>query len=122
MINVSSRSEKTSMKKQLDLLLTHKTLSRSDAQEVMLQLGRSVWNHTEVTALLTVYLMRSITIDELQGFRDGLLELALPVDLSGWDLMDIVGTGGDGKHTFNISTLAGFIVAGAGKQVAKHGN
>ena len=66
--------------------------------------------------------MRSITIDELQGFRDGLLELAVPVDLNGYKVMDIVGTGGDGKNTFNISTLACFIVAGAGKKVAKHGN
>jgi anthranilate phosphoribosyltransferase len=66
--------------------------------------------------------MRSITIDELQGFRDGLLELALPVDLDGFEVMDIVGTGGDGKNTFNISTLSCFIVAGAGKKVAKHGN
>jgi anthranilate phosphoribosyltransferase len=66
--------------------------------------------------------MRSITIDELQGFRDGLLELAVPVNLNGYDVIDIVGTGGDGKNTFNISTLACFIVAGAGKKVAKHGN
>ena len=66
--------------------------------------------------------MRSITIDELQGFRDGLLELAVPVNLDGYRVMDIVGTGGDGKNTFNISTLACFIVAGAGKKVAKHGN
>jgi anthranilate phosphoribosyltransferase len=66
--------------------------------------------------------MRSITIYELQGFRDGLLELAVPVNLNGYDVIDIVGTGGDGKNTFNISTLACFIVAGAGKKVAKHGN
>jgi anthranilate phosphoribosyltransferase len=76
----------------------------------------------ELTAFVTVYLMRSITIGELQGFRDGLLELAVPVDLNGYKVMDIVGTGGDGKNTFNISTLACFVVAGAGKKVAKHGN
>jgi anthranilate phosphoribosyltransferase len=65
--------------------------------------------------------MRSITIDELQGFRDGLLQLCVPVDLNGFEVIDIVGTGGDGKNTFNISTLACFIVAGAGQKVAKHG-
>jgi anthranilate phosphoribosyltransferase len=69
-----------------------------------------------------VYLMRSITIEELQGFRDALLELCVPVDLNGHEAIDIVGTGGDGKNTFNISTLACFIVAGTGQKVAKHGN
>lgn len=71
---------------------------------------------------MTVYLMRSITIEELQGFRDALLELCVPVDLNGHAVLDIVGTGGDGKNTFNISTLSCFIVAGAGQKVAKHGN
>lgn len=87
----------------------------------MLNLAKGLYNETEIAAFITVYLMRSITIEELQGFRDGLLELAVPVSLDG-DVMDIVGTGGDGKNTFNISTLACFIVAGAGKKVAKHGN
>jgi anthranilate phosphoribosyltransferase len=81
-----------------------------------------VYNETEIAAFITVYLMRSITIEELQGFREGLLELCVPVDLNGFEVMDIVGTGGDGKNTFNISTLACFIVAGAGQKVAKHGN
>src|SRR6188474_3925995 len=71
---------------------------------------------------MTVYLMRSITIEELQGFREALLELCVPLDLNGQDLIDIVGTGGDGKNTFNISTLSCFIVAGTGNKVAKHGN
>ena len=71
---------------------------------------------------MTVYLMRSITIEELQGFRDALLELCVPVDLNGHSTIDIVGTGGDGKNTFNISTLSCFIVAGTGQKVAKHGN
>ena len=88
----------------------------------MLNIAKGVYNDTEITAFITVFLMRSITIDELQGFRDGLLELAVPVNLNGYDVIDIVGTGGDGKNTFNISTLACFIVAGAGKKVAKHGN
>jgi len=85
-------------------------------------IGKGVYNEHEVTAFMTVYLMRSITIEELQGFRDALLELCVPVDLNGYDVIDIVGTGGDGKNTFNISTLSCFIVAGAGQKVAKHGN
>jgi anthranilate phosphoribosyltransferase len=110
------------MKKILQHLLEHKALTQQQAKEVMLNLAKGAYNDTEITALITIYLMRSITIDELQGFRDGLLELAVPVDLNGYPVMDIVGTGGDGKNTFNISTLACFIVAGAGKMVAKHGN
>jgi len=110
------------MKKILQHLFEHKTLSQQQSKEVMLNIAKGVYNDTEITAFITVYLMRSITIDELQGFRDGLLELAVPVDLNGHKVIDIVGTGGDGKNTFNISTLACFIVAGAGKKVAKHGN
>jgi anthranilate phosphoribosyltransferase len=81
-----------------------------------------VYSETEIAAFITVYLMRSITIEELQGFRDALMELCVPVNLNGYEVMDIVGTGGDGKNTFNISTLSCFIVAGAGQKVAKHGN
>ena len=110
------------MKKILQHLFEHKTLSQEQSKEVMLNIAKGVYNDTEITAFITVYLMRSITIEELQGFRDGLLELAVPVDLNGHHVIDIVGTGGDGKNTFNISTLACFIVAGAGKKVAKHGN
>lgn len=110
------------MKKILQHLFEHKTLSQQQAKEVMLNIAKAVYNDTEITAFITVFLMRSITIEELQGFRDGLLELAVPVNLNGYDVIDIVGTGGDGKNTFNISTLACFIVAGAGKKVAKHGN
>ena len=110
------------MKKILKALFEHKTLTRAEAKEIMLNIAKGTYNDVELTAFITVFLMRSITIDELQGFRDGLLELAVPVDLNGHKVIDIVGTGGDGKNTFNISTLACFIVAGAGKKVAKHGN
>src|SRR5688572_30005177 len=110
------------MKKILQQLFEHKTLSRQQAKEIMLNIAKGTYNDVEITAFITVYLMRSITIEELQGFRDGLLELAIPVDMNGYQVMDIVGTGGDGKNTFNISTLSCFIVAGAGKKVAKHGN
>lgn len=110
------------MKKILLHLFEHKSLSRQQAYEVLLATGRGQYNEHEITAFMTVYLMRSITIDELQGFRDALMELCVPVDLNGHAVMDIVGTGGDGKDTFNISTLSCFIVAGAGQKVAKHGN
>lgn len=111
-----------SMKKVLQYLFEHKTLSRPMAREVLVNIGKGIYNEHEVTAFMTVFLMRSITIDELQGFRDALLELCVPVDLGTTNCIDIVGTGGDGKNTFNISTLSCFIVAGTGQQVAKHGN
>lgn len=110
------------MRKYLQILFEHKTLSRDGAKEVLVNIGKGVYNEHEITAFMTVYLMRSITIPELQGFRDALLELCVNVDLDGEEVIDIVGTGGDGKNTFNISTLACFIVAGAGQKVAKHGN
>lgn len=110
------------MKKILQYLFEHKTLTRGAAKEVLVNIGKGLYNEHEVTAFMTVYLMRSITIEELQGFREALLELCVKVDLSGHDAIDIVGTGGDGKNTFNISTLSCFIVAGAGQKVAKHGN
>jgi anthranilate phosphoribosyltransferase len=110
------------MKKILQYLFEHKTLSREKAKEVLLNISNTVYNEHEVTAFMTVYLMRSITIEELQGFRDALLELCVPVEMDGYNAIDIVGTGGDGKNTFNISTLACFIVAGTGQKVTKHGN
>lgn len=110
------------MKKILQYLFEHKTLSREQAKDVLLNISRGLYNEHEVTAFMTVFLMRSITIAELQGFRDALLELCVPVDLNGHDTIDIVGTGGDGKNTFNISTLSCFVVAGTGQKVAKHGN
>lgn len=110
------------MKKILQFLFEHKTLSREQAKEVLVNIGKGIYNEHEITAFMTVYLMRSITIDELQGFRDALLELCVPVDFDEFNTIDIVGTGGDGKNTFNISTLSCFIVAGTGQKVAKHGN
>ena len=110
------------MKKILNHLFEFKALTRDQAKEVLVNISRGLYNESEVSAFITVYLMRSITIAELQGFRDALLELCLPVDLKDYALLDIVGTGGDGKNTFNISTLSSFIVAGTGNKVAKHGN
>src|SRR5213596_3195579 len=110
------------MKKILQYLFEHKTLLRDQAKEVLTNISKGNYNEHEVTAFMTVYLMRSITIEELQGFREALLDLAIKVDLGEYSTIDIVGTGGDGKNTFNISTLACFIVAGTGQKVAKHGN
>src|ERR1700753_539092 len=110
------------MKKILQYLFEHKSLTREQSRDVLTRIARGEFNESEMTAFITVYLMRSITIDELQGFRDALLDLCVRVDLEGYDTLDIVGTGGDGKNTFNISTLACFVVAGAGQKVAKHGN
>ena len=110
------------MKKILQYLFEHKTLSREQAKEALVQISKGAYNETEVTAFITVFLMRSITIAELQGFRDALQELCVRVNMEGFDVIDIVGTGGDGKNTFNISTLSCFVVAGAGQKVSKHGN
>ena len=110
------------MKKILQILFEYKTLTREQAKEVLSNISHGQYNESEITSFITVFLMRSITIEELQGFRDALLELAVKADLDGNETIDIVGTGGDGKNTFNISTLACFIVAGTGQKVAKHGN
>ncbi len=110
------------MKKILQYLFEHKTLSREQSREILTNIAAGMYNESELASFITVFLMRSITIDELQGFRDALLQLCVRVELDGHDTIDIVGTGGDGKNTFNISTLACFIVAGTGQKVAKHGN
>ena len=110
------------MKKILQYLFEHKTLAREQSREVLTRISRSEFNESEIAAFITVFLMRSITIDELMGFRDALLELCVRVDLGAQETIDIVGTGGDGKNTFNISTLAWFIVAGTGTKVDKHGH
>jgi len=110
------------MKKILQILFEYKTLTRYQAREVLSNISGGIYNDSEITSFITVFLMRSITIEELQGFRDALLELAVDAGLDGSDAIDIVGTGGDGKNTFNISTLACFIVAGTGQKVTKHGN
>ncbi len=109
------------MKKILNLLFEYKSLSYLQAKEVMINIGNGVFNDAEITAFMTVFLMRTVTIEELKGFRDALLEMAVPIRFEG-ELIDIVGTGGDGKNTFNISTVSSFIVAGTGNKVAKHGN
>ena len=110
------------MKQILDQLYQHKLLSKSNAKELLLDIVNDKYNTSQTASFLTVFMMRKITIDELKGFREALLELCLKVDLSEFNPMDLCGTGGDTKNTFNISTLTAFIVAGAGIPVAKHGN
>jgi anthranilate phosphoribosyltransferase len=110
------------MKEALNNLFEYKSLEKSQAKEILINLAQGQYNKSQVAAFLTVFLMRSITVDELEGFRDAMLELCIPLHIDEYDAIDLCGTGGDGKDTFNISTLASFIVAGAGQRVAKHGN
>lgn len=110
------------MKTILNRLINHDVLSKEDARQVLVNIANGAYNPSQIAAFLTVYMMRSISIEELEGFRDALLELCLAVDLSDYQPIDLCGTGGDGKDTFNISTLASFITAGAGIPVTKHGN
>lgn len=110
------------MKETLNRLINHDFLSKEDAKKILVNIAKGDYNPSQIAAFLTVYMMRSITIEELEGFRDALLELCLAVNISHYNPIDLCGTGGDGKDTFNISTLASFIAAGAGVKVAKHGN
>ncbi|MBN2813220.1 MAG: anthranilate phosphoribosyltransferase [Bacteroidales bacterium] len=110
------------MKKILNYLFEHKTLTRQEAEEVLTNIARGSYSESEMAAFITVYLMRSITVEELSGFRDALRNLCLRVNVGDFDTIDVCGTGGDGKDTFNISTLSTFVVAGAGAKVVKHGN
>ena len=110
------------MKNILNKLFEQQRLSRPEAYDALTMITRGEANEAQIAAFLTVYLMRSISIEELDGFRQALLDLCVPFDLDGLPAVDLCGTGGDGKNTFNISTLASFVVAGAGGQVVKHGN
>lgn len=110
------------MKETLNRLINHDILAKEDAKRILVNIAKGDYNTSQIAAFLTVYMMRSITIEELEGFRDALLELCLAVDLSSYNPVDLCGTGGDGKDTFNISTLASFVTAGAGVKVTKHGN
>lgn len=110
------------MKKLLLRLFEHQTLSREEAKAILLRISAGEFDPMQVASFVTVFNVRAITLEELQGFRDALLELCVKVDLGGVDTIDIVGTGGDGKNTFNISTLSAVVVAGAGYKVSKHGS
>ncbi|HEX9599869.1 MAG TPA: anthranilate phosphoribosyltransferase [Mariniflexile sp.] len=110
------------MKNILNRLINHESISSDEAKQVLVKISKGDYNQSQIAAFLTVFMMRSITLEELRGFRDALLELCIPIDLKDFNAIDLCGTGGDGKDTFNISTLASFVTAGAGVNVAKHGN
>nr|WP_294939075.1 anthranilate phosphoribosyltransferase [uncultured Flavobacterium sp.] len=110
------------MKTILNRLIQHETLSKEESKNVLVNISHGMYNPAQIASFLTVYMMRSITIEELAGFREALLELCIPINLKDYNTIDLCGTGGDGKNTFNISTLASFVTAGAGIHVAKHGN
>ncbi|WP_430814558.1 anthranilate phosphoribosyltransferase [Carboxylicivirga sp. RSCT41] len=110
------------IKQTIKQLLNHKTLTRDEARQVLINIAKESYNKSEVVAFLTVFMMRPVTVEELSGFRDALLDLCLRIDLSDFRTIDMCGTGGDGQNTFNVSTLASLVVAGAGAKVSKHGN
>ena len=110
------------MKTILTRLFNHEELTAEESRQILLNISRGMYPEAQIAALLTVFQMRGITVDELTGFREALMETRVPIDFAPYRPIDIVGTGGDGKTTFNISTCACFIVAGAGYKVAKHGN
>ncbi len=103
-------------------LLNHEELQREETKNLLVAITKGELNDPEIAALLTAIQMRGITVEELLGFRDGILETGVPVPLHCDRYIDVVGTGGDRKNTFNISTTACFVIAGAGYKVAKHGN
>ena len=110
------------MKEILNRLINQEKITKQEAKNVLVNISNGKYNNSQIASFLTVYMMRSISVDELDGFREALLELCLPIDLSEFNTVDLCGTGGDGKDTFNISTLSSFVTAGAGVKVAKHGN
>ncbi|NNE33399.1 MAG: anthranilate phosphoribosyltransferase, partial [Winogradskyella sp.] len=110
------------MKEILNRLINQENISSLEAKNVLVNISEGKYNQSQIASFLTVYMMRSITLQELRGFRDALLELCIPVDLEDHNTIDLCGTGGDGKNTFNISTISSFVTAGAGVKVTKHGN
>ncbi len=110
------------MKNTLQYLFAGNKLTREEAKTALIEVGKGMHSEAEFASFLTVFRMRAIESEELAGFRDAMVELSSKVDLAAYNGIDVVGTGGDGKNTFNISTLSCFIIAGAGVNVTKHGN
>jgi len=110
------------MKEVLNKLFKYERLSKEEAYTILSNLATGQYNNSQMAAFMTVYIMRGITVEELEGFRDAMLELCVKVPVDEYDAIDLCGTGGDGKNTFNISTLSSFVTAGAGQNVVKHGN
>ena len=106
----------------INKLSSHNTLSKDEAKEVLLNISKGKYNNSHISSFLTIFMMRNITLEELQGFKEALLELCVKIDLSEYNAIDLCGTGGDNKDTFNISTLSAFVTAGAKVNVSKHGN
>ena len=110
------------MKAIFNRLFQYQTLNRSEAENILINIASGQFHGTQIASFLTIFMMRPITLDELMGFRDAMLNLCIPVDLDGFNTIDVCGTGGDGHNTFNISTVSSFLLAGAGEKIAKHGN
>tara|TARA_Y100000768_G_scaffold186385_1_gene139620 strand:+ start:2486 stop:3475 length:990 start_codon:yes stop_codon:yes gene_type:complete len=110
------------MKNLLKDLYNHKIMNKDEAKNALILLTNGTANASQISSFLTVFLMRDITSEELDGFREAMIELSININIDGSELIDLCGTGGDGKDTFNISTVSSFVVAGAGIKVAKHGN
>ena len=110
------------MKNILNRLTNHQQLSKEESRQMIINIADGQYNSSQIASFLTVYMMRNVSLDELEGFRSALLELCVVIDLDEYDTIDLCGTGGDGKDTFNISTLSSFVTAGAGVKVTKHGN
>ena len=110
------------MKEILNRLTNYETLTEKEASDIIIQISEGKLNTSEISSFLTIFMIRNITIEELSGFRKALIDLSLKIDLDEFDTIDLCGTGGDEKDTFNISTLASFVTAGSGVKVAKHGN
>jgi anthranilate phosphoribosyltransferase len=114
--------DKKHMKKILNRLTQYETLTEKESRAIIIDISEGKLNTSEISSFLTIFMIRNITIEELNGFRKALIELSLKIDLNEFDPIDLCGTGGDEKDTFNISTLASFVTAGSGVKVAKHGN
>ena len=110
------------MKSTLNRMIRHELLSKEEARQMIVNIADGKYNSSQIASFLTVFMMRSISLQELEGFREALLELCIAVNLSEFETIDLCGTGGDEKDTFNISTLSSFVTAGAGIHVSKHGN
>jgi len=111
------------MKKILEKLFNHSYLSYEESKKILKEISSNKYNYYQVASFLTIFKMRNPSVQEIEGFRDALLDLCIKIDLSSdFETIDLCGTGGDGKNTFNISTISSFVVAGAGYKVTKHGN
>ena len=110
------------MKKIINKLINYDYLTKEESFKIIINIANGKYNNSQIASFLTIFMMRNVTLEEIEGFRSALLELCISIDLSEFDAIDLCGTGGNGKNTFNISTLSSFVTAGAGVKVSKHGN